>query len=363
MKRMKRDSALIEVLEGRRLLSVGDILPNGAGTGTAPTPLTQTTIAQGSQTLTITGSSVERLNADASVDTTFGSSGETTLPFTPLALGLTPDGHIIAAGLNGAEIDVAELDANGGLEPTYGNTGTMDVPLTGTDTYTGLHLVIDSNANLTLITHGIVPGGEQQGNSNSGYVEAVRLTSAGAVDTTYGTNGFITSGNSAGPSYTVLPDGGLLLIDQEITGQQETTDNATYVDTSGNFTSVGSVNGLNVSINPVVGVNDDYYLSTDDIGTYTLQHFTGATLDTAFGRAGTVNLNRWLGYNVSGFTSVGVKGRWSTASPSKATGKLLVAYEANLANVATGPAAAFSLTPTAAPSTPASAPTDLCFCR
>lgn len=330
---------MVEQLEGRRFLSVGDLVPSGFGGGVAPTPLTETTVTQGSQTLTITGNAIERLNSDSSVDTTFGTAGETNLSFTPLAIGLDQSGNILVAGLSGTNLEVTRMDANGTIDGTYGTMGTATVALSGSDTYAGTELAINSSGDVTLLTQATASGGVVQGDGTTSFVELARLDDTGNIDTTYGTNGFDSIQNAVGTNFTLMSDGGLVLSSQEVpTGDGSSTTDANFVDTSGTVTELNSVNGTNTAIEVATGINGDYYLFSVADRTYTIQHFNDATLDTTFGKAGTVNISHWLGYNVSGVSSVGV----DTVNGVEvcSDGELLIAYEANLANVTTAPAAA-----------------------
>ena len=189
---------MVEQLEGRRFLSVGDLVPSGFGGGVAPMPLTETTVVQGAQTLTITGNSIERLNSDSSVDATFGTAGETALSFTPLAIGLDQSGNILVAGLSGTNFEVTRMDANGTIDSTYGAMGTATAALSGSDTYADTELAINSSGDVTLLTQATATGGVVQGDGTTSFVELARLDNTGNVDTTYGTSGFNSIQNAVG---------------------------------------------------------------------------------------------------------------------------------------------------------------------
>ena len=85
--------------------------------------------AGGSAMMTVT-----RLRPDGSLETTFGSGGTTTVAFGSLAnpLGgavLQRDGKIVIAGYtqDGEDVAVARLDANGSLDATFGAGGKATV--------------------------------------------------------------------------------------------------------------------------------------------------------------------------------------------------------------------------------------------
>ena len=85
--------------------------------------------ASGSATMTVT-----RLKPDGSLDTGFGSGGTATVAFGSLANPLggaarQPDGKIVIAGYtqDGEDVAVARLNANGSLDATFGAGGKATV--------------------------------------------------------------------------------------------------------------------------------------------------------------------------------------------------------------------------------------------
>jgi uncharacterized delta-60 repeat protein len=85
--------------------------------------------ASGSATMTVT-----RLRPDGSLDTGFGSGGTTTVAFGSLAnpvggAARQPDGKIVIAGYtqDGEDVAVARLNANGSLDATFGAGGKATV--------------------------------------------------------------------------------------------------------------------------------------------------------------------------------------------------------------------------------------------
>jgi uncharacterized delta-60 repeat protein len=92
--------------------------------------------AAGSAAMTVT-----RLKPDGSLDTTFGGGGTTTVAFGSLANPLggavrQPDGKIVIAGYtqDGEDVAVARLEADGSLDPTFGAGGKATVDF-GTATF------------------------------------------------------------------------------------------------------------------------------------------------------------------------------------------------------------------------------------
>ncbi|MGZ6696766.1 MAG: hypothetical protein ACXVFL_14140 [Solirubrobacteraceae bacterium] len=85
--------------------------------------------ASGSATMTVT-----RLKPDGSLDATFGSGGTMTVAFGSLANPLggaarQPDGKIVVAGYtqDGEDVAVARLNANGSLDATFGTGGKTTI--------------------------------------------------------------------------------------------------------------------------------------------------------------------------------------------------------------------------------------------
>jgi uncharacterized delta-60 repeat protein len=129
--------------------------------------------------------SVQRLNRDGSLDTTFNKTGSVTIKSGmgdfPQAVALQPDGKIVVGGgatanaKNGtSEFLVARLNANGTLDSTFGNKGLWLSP--GSVIY---QLAVLTDTSHTTVT-GIVasaPG------------EVLKLTPAGALDLSFGSGG------------------------------------------------------------------------------------------------------------------------------------------------------------------------------
>jgi uncharacterized delta-60 repeat protein len=130
-----------------------------------------------------------------SLDGSFGNGG-----FATVALGswvgaaavvVQPDGKIVTAGEgdlgSGNVIVSTRMTASGALDPTYGNGGIVTVDING-------GAGVDSGAGLALQTDGkiVIAGGGRYGTYGPITFAAVRLTSSGALDPTFGTNGVTT---------------------------------------------------------------------------------------------------------------------------------------------------------------------------
>jgi len=178
---------------------------------------------------------VWRFNTDGSLDTTFGHGGMAFIPMwfsdtsgddydaaTISQLIVQPDGRILAGGFNNYE-DVPEnsfavmrFNADGSVDTTFGNTkdapggGFFNVPYNA-----GVLGVSDA---LLLQPDGQIIIGGNDGNLTD---EIFRLTSKGAVDSTFNFAPF-NFGNgydSTDTSLDLTPDGNILLVDNpEVNG-------------------------------------------------------------------------------------------------------------------------------------------------
>lgn len=210
------------------------------------------------QTTTNTGISIARLNADGSPDSTFGASGRRIVNFTGFsstgrgivvladgsavavgnisdgsaavvkltsagnldaafatggaftsvfgtsgaslnAVALQPDGTIIAAGSAGGNFVLAKFTSAGALDATFGAGGFVTTDFGGSDVAAGVVVQTDGK---------IVAGG-RTGNATA----LARFNVNGSLDTSFGTNGKVTSvivtnGNPGYPNEILLqPDG------------------------------------------------------------------------------------------------------------------------------------------------------------
>lgn len=124
------------------------------------------------------GAALTRLNADGSLDTTFGSGGTTAIAsFTPGGLARTSGGLFVVAGTAGGVATVKRFTATGAADTAFDADGTMTI----TGIASARDVVILSTG--LLLVYGV----------DGGVVVLVRLTSVGAVDASYGTAGKVTT--------------------------------------------------------------------------------------------------------------------------------------------------------------------------
>jgi len=140
---------------------------------------------------------VARYNEDGSLDTSFGGTGKVNTPFgagqaTARDVAIQPDGKIVvvgnAVGTTNQDFAVARYNANGTLDGTFGNGGTVTIPVGTFDDYAyGVVLQPDGKIVLT-------------GSASNGVfddVALVRLNPNGSLDGTFGTGGKVVNAFSA----------------------------------------------------------------------------------------------------------------------------------------------------------------------
>ncbi|MGH7136725.1 MAG: hypothetical protein ACREHD_13365, partial [Pirellulales bacterium] len=145
-----------------------------------------------------------RLLAAGDIDTTFGNTGVVTTSFGSassevVALAVQPDGKIVAAGeIPGQGYAIVRYDTDGSIDSNFGSGGTVIINSAGS----AWHVAIQPDGKILLA-----------GDTNDGTVNAlvVRLTTAGALDTTFGTNGETTV-HVGGDGASALDSSGNILV-------------------------------------------------------------------------------------------------------------------------------------------------------
>jgi uncharacterized delta-60 repeat protein len=122
---------------------------------------------------------VARLNANGTLDTTFGTKGEVTTALSDSNVGtgvlVDGSGRILAA----VGATLLRYTANGALDTTFGNKGQV-----------ATSVIITGSQSLALQSDGKIVVGSSAG--SSGFV-LTRITANGAIDTTFGTGGTVTT--------------------------------------------------------------------------------------------------------------------------------------------------------------------------
>ncbi len=156
-----------------------------------------------------------RWNSDGTLDKSFGKSGKLTTSFGTNqsnidSLALTASGQILAMGIdtyNGTRVALARYNTNGSLDTTFGTSGTtlLDVKVAiGSSQYdfSPAAGVLEADGSIMLV------------GSAGGQVALAHFTANGALDTSFGSGGVVTTsvGGSAGASsVAVQPDGEIVV--------------------------------------------------------------------------------------------------------------------------------------------------------
>jgi uncharacterized delta-60 repeat protein len=160
--------------------------------------------------------SVQRLNRDGSLDTTFNKTGSVTIQTgigtQSSAVALQPDGKILVGGRWSSKTSnmalVARLNSNGTLDMTFGSKGLWESTTAG---QVG-KLAVLTDATHTSVT-GIVVAAPGTANGATCF-EAIKLTPAGVPDKTFGSGGFAVFASLSGggaQSVAVAPSGEIYL--------------------------------------------------------------------------------------------------------------------------------------------------------
>lgn len=151
---------------------------------------------------------VTRFTAQGALDTTFNGTGKVDIPAgiqgSSANIKLNADGSILLTGTADDHVVVTQLRADGSLDPRFGDQGTLNI--------FALDLL---GASATLLADGrVLLGGNL--NVDGSYQYAVALINAdGSLDTQFGSHGQVVLGDSTGLDYTSAvtePADGKLLI-------------------------------------------------------------------------------------------------------------------------------------------------------
>lgn len=158
-----------------------------------------------------------RYNADGALDSTFGNGGRvvTTVGYDNdliASLALQSNGKIIAIGSTtngsqGSDFVVARYNSNGALDTTFGNGGFTITDFAGSDDY-ALDVVVQADGKI------IVAGTAYNGSNGCDFALA-RYNTNGALDSTFGNGGRLTTSLSSngdeGNSVALQSDGKIVV--------------------------------------------------------------------------------------------------------------------------------------------------------
>ena len=143
-----------------------------------------------------TTTDVLRYTAAGALDSTFGSNGIAVLPTTlgeMESMALQPNGQIVVAGFGVGGIGVERLNANGTPDTAFGSGGVATASLGGRGAGPQIVALVETNGDIMVVAQ-LEPAGRRQPFQTL----LARFTSAGALDPAFGTNGTTISTAPAG---------------------------------------------------------------------------------------------------------------------------------------------------------------------
>lgn len=136
---------------------------------------------------------IARLNSDGTTDTSFSGDGRQTVDFggadTAVAVANAPGGKLVVVGQGGAGTDivVTRLNADGSLDASFGTAGRAAIDFGGTEAGNGVVVGADGSVVVDGSTSAV----------GSGDVAVAKLTAAGALDPSFSGDGRTTLGYGA----------------------------------------------------------------------------------------------------------------------------------------------------------------------
>jgi uncharacterized delta-60 repeat protein len=165
-----------------------------------------------------TGGGISRYTSTGSLDSTFGLNGQAGSVGPVSALRALNSGKFISGGAaisqvvappgtNTTGFALTCYNANGTTDSTFGTRGGVLTTFTGNTTAAAFALAVQSNGD-------VVAAGQAQASGSPSIFALARYTSSGQIDTTFGTNGKVTtsfSGNTAFVSALVIQADGKIV--------------------------------------------------------------------------------------------------------------------------------------------------------
>lgn len=276
-----------------------------------------------------------RYNTDGSLDATFGKGGRVVTGFAEgqaviAALALQTDGRIVAAGTVNRATALARYEANGALDRTFGDGGTVIVDL-GPGTDLAYDVLVQPDASIAIVATVFEVA------SSSGDVAVLRFTSTGEADLTFGKAGVVITDTSvreeghaiamhpngmlvvAGSTFTAIDNEAFLLLRYQRDGRLDPAFGVGGVVTTDFPANRAGVNDLVIEPNGRLVVAG--YTGREIVGDFALARYEAdGALDVTFGSGGTVSTDLGLAETVMGLALSGadhyvVVGRGEDTAP------------------------------------------------
>jgi uncharacterized delta-60 repeat protein len=244
---------------------------------------------------------VMRLNADGTLDTTFGSSGHTVVPLgAAQAIALQKDGKIVVVGRLGTNhLGIVRLTAAGALDTSFGSGGKLTVTVgsgTGSGSY-ARSVAIEADGKIVVAGYATFTTGSK--------AVVGRFTTSGGLDTSFGSFGWFSStfgmAEASADGVTVQPDGKIVLVGSAYTKGAPDAIAFARLTSAGALDSTFGSGGTRLVADPgggdndanglalqpdgkIVAAGDVYTTSTDNVRLVRVD--ASGNLDATFGSGG-----------------------------------------------------------------------------
>ena len=227
---------------------------------------------------------VARLNADGTLDSSFGALGIETYPSIPLqgfGVVIQPDGKILIVGSDYPDGFVARLDTDGALDTSFSGDGVVG------STYRLMGIALQSDGKAVVA-----------GEDNGGETFAVaRYTTTGTLDPTFGSGGQTTAGPpkfSGAEAVAIQPDGKILAAGSsgdaytnDYTVVRYNTDGTLDTFFSGDGIATQSVGTFDVADGIALQSDGSMVVGGEEFGSFALTRFlSNGTDDSTFASSG-----------------------------------------------------------------------------
>lgn len=244
--------------------------------------------------------------APGDLDLTFGSGGTVTTVIGPNAnaeaVAIQPDGKVVAAGYSSGEggnvFALARYTANGTLDSTFGSGGTVTTPI-GSSSDIASAVVLQSDGKIVAV------GYSAKGNFSDYDFALARYTAAGALDSTFGTGGIVTTPIGSADDHAwgaaIQSDGKIVVAGQSFTSPSESDAVVARYTSDGDLDSAFGTGGIvTTDIGPLDGLSDvaiqpdgkivgaGFGLIDDNSESVLVRYTDAGDLDPTFGTGGIV---------------------------------------------------------------------------
>jgi uncharacterized delta-60 repeat protein len=191
-----------------------------------------------------------RYTSNGKPDATFGTHGSTVTAFpggvnvTPIGFAQQPDGaFLVAVQVIPGEMGLARFTVNGVLDTTFGNAGTVTIHIPGSDS-PGV-LLLQPNGQIVLA--GVAGSGRK---TVPNQTVLLRFNSDGTPDSTFGSNGTVSTPGQGPSSVALLSNGDYLVLGAEPGGMEFGPTGALLATVTTGPIVVAAVNGFASATQP-----------------------------------------------------------------------------------------------------------------